>query len=308
MKLNKPKFWDERISFLSIILYPLTLLVIFFIFLRKIFCSYEEVKIPVICVGNIYIGGTGKTPTSIYLAKELLKLKKKPALIRKYYKDHNDEYDLIEKNFNGLILNKNRLKAIKDAEYSKYNVAILDDGLQDYRIKKNLNIVCFNQKQQIGNGLIIPSGPLREGLSALKFANIVLINGAKNKDFEEKIFKINSNLKIFYSFYKPLNIQKFKNSKLLAIAAIGNPNNFFNLMEENELIIKKKLVFPDHYLFSEIEIRNILAEAKLNNYKIITTEKDYYKFKRLNCNFDYLEISLEIKEKEKFLHEVQKIL
>ena len=151
MKLNKPKFWDERISFLSIILYPLTLLVIFFIFLRKIFCSYEEVKIPVICVGNIYIGGTGKTPTSIYLAKELLKLKKKPALIRKYYKDHNDEYDLIEKNFNGLILNKNRLKAIKDAEYSKYNVAILDDGLQDYRIKKNLNIVCFNQKQQIGN-------------------------------------------------------------------------------------------------------------------------------------------------------------
>ena len=93
MKLNKPKFWDERISFLSIILYPLTLLVIFFIFLRKIFCSYEEVKIPVICVGNIYIGGTGKTPTSIYLAKELLKLKKKPALIRKNYKDQNNEYD-----------------------------------------------------------------------------------------------------------------------------------------------------------------------------------------------------------------------
>ena len=74
---------------------------------------------------------------------------------------------------------------------------ILDDGLQDYRINKNLNIVCFNQNQLVGNGLILPSGPLRESLSSLKDVEVVIINGTKNKDFEDKILNINKNLKVF---------------------------------------------------------------------------------------------------------------
>ena len=148
-------------------------------------------------------------------------------VIRNYYKGHTDEYDLIKNNIQ-LILKKNRIESIKEAEQKGFEIILLDDGLQDYKLKKDLSIVCFNQNQLIGNGLIIPSGPLRENLNALKKIDIVLINGKKDIKFEEKILNVNKDLEIFYSFYKPENINKFKNYDLLAIAGIGNPENFFN--------------------------------------------------------------------------------
>ena len=108
MNLNKPKFWDKKISLLSILLYPLTFLVLIFIFFKKKFFSKTKFKIPIVCIGNLYIGGTGKTPTSILLSKELSKLGVNPVILRKYYKNQNDEYALIKNNFVDLILNKNR--------------------------------------------------------------------------------------------------------------------------------------------------------------------------------------------------------
>ena len=181
MKLYKPKFWDKNKNFFSILLFPISLIYLCVIKLRKILISKKQFKIPIICVGNIYIGGTGKTPTSIYVAQQLLKGGLNPVIIRKYYKNHQDEYELIKNHFKNLILNKNRSSAIIEAENSMYDLAVLDDGFQDYKIKKDLNILCFNSNQLIGNGLVIPSGPLRENLSVLKDAHLILINGEKIK-------------------------------------------------------------------------------------------------------------------------------
>ena len=227
MILIKPKFWDQKINFLTIFLLPLSLIFIFIIFLKKKFTKSLRFKIPIICVGNIFLGGTGKTPISVFLAKEISKLGKKTVILRRYYKNHKDEYKFIKSKFKNLILNKNRISGLEIAEKSNFDVAILDDGLQDYRIRKNLSIVCFNQNQLIGNGFVLPSGPLRETLNALKNANIVIINGDKDKYFERKILNVNKKLEVFYSSYIPLNINEFKNKKLLAIAGIGNPENFF---------------------------------------------------------------------------------
>ena len=110
---------------------------------------------------------------------------------------------------------------------SSFDTVILDDGFQDVRIKKDMNIICFNQNQLIGNGLTLPSGPLREKLSSLKNADVIIINGKKDKKFEEKLVKINEKLEIFYSCYKPINLDQFRNAKLMALAGIGNPENFF---------------------------------------------------------------------------------
>ena len=121
--------------------------------------------------------------------------------MRKYYKSHSDEYELIKHSSKDLILNSKRLIGIKEAINTGFNIVILDDGFQDYSIKKNLNIICFNHSQLIGNGLVIPSGPLRESLSGLIEAKIVVINGKKDENFEKKILRINKNLKIFYSSY-----------------------------------------------------------------------------------------------------------
>ena len=308
MRLNKPKFWDTKNNFISILLFPLSLIVLLFIYVKKKITKVIKFNIPIICVGNIYIGGTGKTPTSIFLAKELLRLGKNPVILRKFYRSHKDEHNLIKKKFTNLILSKNRIDGIRKAEREKYDSVILDDGFQDYKIQKDLSILCFNQNQLVGNGLVLPSGPLRESLSSICSAQIILINGKKNEAFEKKILNINKNLRIFYSSYKPENIDQFKNKKLLAIAGIGNPDNFFQLIEENGLNINKKLVFPDHYEFNKIEIQNIKNEVRDNNYQIIMTEKDYFKIKEFDIdNLEYLKISLEINDKEKFIKTIHNL-
>ena len=189
-----------------------------------------------------------------------------------------------------------------------YDTVILDDGFQEYKIKKNLNIICFNQKQLIGNGLILPSGPLREGLSSLKHANIILINGIKDKTFENKILDINKNLKIFYTNYRPINIEKFKNKRFIALAGIGNPNNFFDLLAEHKINIIKKLIYPDHYKFTKKEILKIVDDANKKNAGVIITEKDYYKIKEFNLNnIEYLKVILKIENNEKFIQLISKI-
>ncbi len=305
MMLRKPKFWDDKISFISLLLLPLTLIFIFLNFLKIKFTTPNDFNIPIICVGNIYIGGTGKTPTSIFLASELLKLGKKPVILKKIYKSHSDEYNLIKKYFKNLIISKTRIEGLNQAENSNFNVAILDDGLQDHSIRKNINIICFNQNQLIGNGLVFPSGPLRENLSVLKDIDIAIINGKKDKDFENKIKYIGKKLEIFYSSFKPVNLDQFKNKKLLAIAGIGNPDNFFKLLEENGLNVEEKLVFPDHYVFSKKKILNVIGSAEKKNYHIIMTEKDYYKIHHYNLDkINYLKVSLVIDEKEKLLNKI----
>ena len=305
--LIKPSFWDKKFSFISIFLLPLSFTFFLLIFIKKLLTKAKKFKIPVICVGNIYIGGTGKTPVCILLSKEVSKLGKKPALLRKYYKNHSDEHKLIKNKFKNLILSKDRIKALRKLEQSNFDMVILDDGLQDYSVKKDLNIVCFHSNQLIGNGFVLPSGPLRESLNALKQAHIIIINGNKVKNFEKKILKINNKLEIFYSYYKPTNIEQFKNKKLFAIAGIGNPENFFQLIKKHGLKIEEKLILPDHYRFSKNEIQNIVKKAKSNNYEIIMTEKDYFKIKDFKIDgINYLKVTLKIKSRERLLARMKK--
>ncbi len=305
MKLNKPKFWDKEKSILAFLLLPLSLITIFIVFLKKKVVKEIRFKIPIICIGNIYIGGTGKTPASILIAKELKNAGKKPGIIRKYYKTHEDEYEFIKDNFKDLIIKKNRIEAINTAIGLNLNGVILDDGFQDYKIKSNLNILCFNQKQKIGNGFIFPAGPLRHGLKFVKDAQIILINGKKDIMFEEKLLQINNNLSFFYSFYKPQNINEFTNKRLIAIAGIGNPDNFFDLLNENNLNVVKKLTYPDHYEFNQNEISKLINESDKEDCQIITTEKDFYRVRKFKFDkLKYLKVKLEINEKEKLINKI----
>ena len=118
---------------------------------------------------------------------------------------------------------------------------------------------------------------------------------------------INNNLEIYYSKYKPININEFKNENLLAVAGIGNPENFFQLIRENGLNIKEKIIYPDHYIFSKREIEDIIIRAEKNNFEVIMTEKDFFKIKDFNFKkINYLKVELQIKEKRKFLERIIK--
>ena len=307
MKLFKPKFWKSNKNFFTILLMPLSLITWIYVILKKTFIQKVKFNIPVICVGNIFIGGTGKTPLSIHIARKLSENGKNPAIVRKYYKSHKDEHKMIISYYYKLILNLNRSKGIYEAIEKGYDAVILDDGFQDYKIKKNLSIICFNSNQLIGNGYLFPSGPLRESLGSLRNANILIINGDKSLNFEQKILKIQKDLKIYYSNYKPLNIQEFKNKKLLVISGIGNPENFFKILKDNQMNIQKKMVYPDHYEFTKNEMLKIIEYAKKNDFQIVMTEKDYYKIKDFSLeNIKYLKVKLEIEKEEEFIKNVMK--
>lgn len=307
MKLFKPKFWKSNKNFFTVLLIPLSLITWIYIILKKTFIQKVKFNIPVICVGNIFIGGTGKTPLSIHIARKLSENGKNPAIVRKYYKSHIDEHKMILSYYNKLILNLNRSKGIYEAIEKGYDAVILDDGFQDYKIKKNLSIICFNSNQLIGNGYLFPSGPLRESLGSLRNADILIINGDRSLNFEQKILKIQKDLKIYYSNYKPLNIQEFKNKKLLVISGIGNPENFFKILKDNQMNIQKKMVYPDHYEFTKNEMLKIIEYAKKNDFQIVMTEKDYYKIKDFSLeNIKYLKVKLEIEKEEEFIKNVMK--
>ena len=231
-----------------------------------------------------------------------------PAFIRKRCDSFQDEVEL-EKQTGPIYQSANRTKAIEEAIQNKTNVAILDDGFQDFSIEKNLSIICFNKKQWIGNGFTIPAGPLREDLSALKKANCVIINGEKNKDIENKIFSKNDKIKIFYSSYKSQNISDFQNKKIMAFAGIGNPENFFDLLKDNKLNIVGTTRFPDHHKYSEQELENLLNKIKDDNAVLLTTEKDYFRIsENYKKNIKCLKIKVEIENKSQFIEEIKKII
>ena len=308
MKFLKPKFWEQKKSLLAFFLLPFSFVYQTLFFIKKKLTSVNSFEIPVICVGNIYLGGTGKTPLSIFLAKELILRKKYPAIIKKYYKNQIDEQDFIKDKFNSLFLHKNRSTAIKSALKKDHKLIILDDGFQDFSIKKNLSILCFNSDQLIGNEMTLPCGPLREKLNSINRAQIIVINGRKNVDFENKIKTVSKNIKIYYSNYNPTNIEEFKNKKVLAFAGIGNPRNFFKLLREHNINLQKEIEFPDHYEFNRSELQKIVDISKEDNLQIITTEKDYFRIKKFNFeNIKFLKLDLQIDNKENFINQLLKM-
>ena len=154
MQIFKPKFWSKKNSLISYSLLPFSLFFQLFLILKKNLSKEEKFSIPVICVGNIYVGGTGKTPLAIEIVKILKKINIKSAIVKKSYKQHNDEFRLIKSKKIALLKSSSRATAIKEAEINKFDCAVLDDGYQDFSINKNLNILCFNEKQLIGNGMV----------------------------------------------------------------------------------------------------------------------------------------------------------
>tara|TARA_B100000780_G_scaffold244281_1_gene187815 strand:+ start:5153 stop:6082 length:930 start_codon:yes stop_codon:yes gene_type:complete len=309
MKLLKPKFWNKKNNLMSLMLFPISLSLQLLIAIKNSFIKKVRFSIPVICVGNIYLGGTGKTPVSIEIVKILKKLGKKTAIIKKNYKKHNDEFRLIESKNIKLFKNATRKLAIIEAEMNKFDCVVLDDGFQDPSIAKNLNILCFNEKQLIGNGMTLPSGPLREPLSAIKKCQIIIINGNKNYEFEKVIRENSKNVSIYYAKYRPINLQKFTSKNLLAFAGIGNPVNFFNLLEENNLTIKKKISFSDHYNYSLKELKRLIDYSIKNNLQLITTEKDFFRMKHFQLpQIECLNVNLELLNKNTFEKEISKYL
>ena len=299
MKLVKPKFWEIK-NYISFLLYPLSSITYLFNIIKK-FSIKKKYKIKTICIGNIFVGGTGKTSLAIEI-NELLKKEFKTVFIKKNYKNQLDEINLLNKK-GKIISSSDREDALSAASKKRYQVAILDDGLQQKNINYNLKIVCFNSEYAVGNEYMLPAGPLRENLDSLKNYDLIFLNGErKNKKFLTKLKSINKNFKIFEGKYKPLNLKKFNlKKKYLMFCGIGNPHEFENTLIKYKFNICKKIIFPDHHKFKNLDLKKLKDKAKKENLILVTTEKDFFRLDETQRkNIKFLKIKLEIKDKKNF--------
>ncbi len=307
MNLQKPKFWKKK-NLISFLIFPFSIITHTNNFIKK-FSFKNKFKIKTICIGNINVGGTGKTSLSIKINK-ILKKKKRTVFIKKNYLNQIDEINLLKKNGN-IISNKERIESLKIAQKKKYEIAILDDGLQQKNIQYDLKIVCFNSNEFYGNKFLLPAGPLRESFNEIKNYDILFLNGEnKNKNFYKEIKLINKNIKIFEGVYNPINLKKLnRNKNYLMFCGIGNPQEFERTLLKYKFKIKKKYIFGDHYKIRDEEIKFIKKISKKNKLKIITTEKDYLRLSKLQRKeIKYLKINLKIKNLNKFNKILSKLL
>jgi tetraacyldisaccharide 4'-kinase len=303
MKLKKPKFWDyNKPSLFSYLLLPFTILIKVNNFFNQIKYNQkylQNYKIKTICIGNIYVGGTGKTPLTIKIGQILKDLGYQAVFIKKRYIESYDEERLLAK-YGNIISNPTRVKSLEEANKS-YDVAVFDDGLQDRSIDYDLKFVCFNSNVFIGNGMLIPSGPLREEISSLKKYDAIFLNGKNDisDDIVMEIKKQNNNIEIFQCTYELVNLNSFnKKDKFIAFAGIGFPSNFYNTLVDNGFNIIKFLEYPDHYIYSNKNIEKIIDIAQNLDAKIITTEKDYSRLEKYNSiykkNIKFIKMNLKV--------------
>ena len=307
MKLKKPKFWDyKKPNILAFALLPLAI-IINFLKLIKFSSSEKKFRIKTICIGNFYVGGTGKTSLSLKINEILLKQKIKSCFIKKFYKDQVDEQKILELN-GKLFVSRKRVDAILEAEKANFDIAILDDGLQDKKIKFDKTFVCFNNVSWIGNGLTLPAGPLRENIKNLRnYENVFLNGNLENiENLKSQIQNINPKINIHVGLYIPTNMNEFElNAEYLVFSGIGNHITFINMLKKNGFKILKDLEFPDHYEYSNEDLNKIINKANDLNCKIITTQKDFLRINKPELKkIQFVKSKLKILDEKKLLNSI----
>ena len=304
MKLKKPKFWDYKKPHLySYLLLPFSI-ILSLVSKIRLKPKSTNPRIKTICIGNIYVGGTGKTSLAIKIKEILEKKSIKVCFIKKFYSNQIDEQKLLSKN-GQLFTSLRRITALDEAISQGYKMAIFDDGLQDTSIKYDMEIVCFNNLNWIGNGLTLPSGPLRESIKNLRFYDNVFLNGNEEHliDIKNEIKKINPKININQGKYIPSNIDSFnKKYNYFVFSGIGNHKTFVDMLKNNDLKIVDDLEYPDHYQYLKKDFKEIVDKAKRYDAKIITTEKDYLRLDAFNKDSVlFIKSTLEILDKKNLI-------
>ena len=277
------------------IFYLLSLIWLLFHYLRIRFGRYEKMPIPVVCVGNVTLGGAGKTPTVIFLASYLKKNNIDVHVVSRGYggqfkgtvcvnrrnhtaSDVGDEPLLISR-YAKVWVSKKKKTGILSAYKAGAELVLLDDGYQNFSIGKNISILVLDAEFSLTNERIFPMGSLRENpSSAIARADFLICIGspASRKKFKETFLQQYKS-KVIEGEFKPNILPKLIKRKLIAFCGIGRPEKFFLMLKNFNMQVIQNLTFPDHHFYSNRELTKILEIADENNALIVTTEKDYVK-------------------------------
>ncbi len=281
------------------LLLPLTLIFWLLSLLRRI--AYQckllpahNISKPVIVVGNIGIGGNGKTPVVLWLINVCTKLGLKPGVISRGYGSNAPHYPYLltpsstvqesgdeplmiyHRTQVPLSIGADRIQCAKQLIDQGCNILIADDGLQHYRLKRDLELIVVDGKRRFGNGLLLPAGPLREGLWRLKTVDFVINNGKQKPKGSEIPMTLLPTSLVNCLTNDVVKTEQFllKHERVNAIAGIGSPARFFSTVQYLGFRISQKQGFIDHHNFTETDFSNFSEELPL-----FMTEKDAIKCK-----------------------------
>lgn len=283
-----------------LLLVPIAMLFGIFSAIRRSLYRFNILKsyklpVPVIVVGNINVGGTGKTPLVIWLVQQLISAGYKPGVISRGYGGAAKHPQLVTASSGAhqvgdepvliamradcpVAVSKNRVNAGQYllARFPDCNILISDDGLQHYRMCRDAEIVVYDAEKAFGNRMLLPAGPLRETVARLKTVSAVVSNGGTHASIAAKnSFSMQLLSEDFYQLPQPstkATASMLAGKKILAIAGIGNPDRFFNQLEQMGLQFERR-AFADHYAYSEMDFYDVNADI------IVMTEKDAVKCK-----------------------------
>jgi len=291
--MKAPKFWYKKDSRLAKILNPLGRIYGWSVARRFKRVKPYQAAVPVICVGNLSVGGTGKTPVCLALGKMMKEMK-----IPFYYLNHGykskkkgvlvnaQKMTALEVGDEAMLLaaeaptvvDNHRARGAQVAERAGAKALIMDDGFQNPSLIKTISFVVVDGHTGFGNGRLIPAGPLRETVErGLLRADAVIISGSDDTGVTDTVRAYAPDMPILTGHFKPDEkvIQKLQGQKVMAFAGIGRPEKFFDMLVGCGILVAKKTVFPDHYDYTRFDLESLISEA--GGLPLVTTTKDFVK-------------------------------
>jgi tetraacyldisaccharide 4'-kinase len=290
--MREPAFWHRPPSWISLLLTPLGAL-------YGLAAGYRlrregfDAGIPVLCVGNYHVGGAGKTPAVLALAKMLRDLGETAVVLSRGYggrlrgpvkvdparhvaEDVGDEPLMLARTV-PVVVARDRIEGIALARSQGASVILMDDGFQNPAIAKDASLIVIDGERGLGNGCVFPAGPLRAPLSpqlARTDALIVVGDGTAAAAVAAAIAAQDKPVLPSHLRADDASVASLRGKRVLAFAGIGDPGRFFRTLRGNAIEVVRERAFADHHPFSQTEIETLIAEAKREALILVTTEKD----------------------------------
>jgi len=291
--MREPAFWHAPKSWKSHLLRPLGALY-GAIAAQRLRRKGFDAGIPVFCVGNYHVGGAGKTPTVLALAKILRELGETPVVLSRGYggrlrgpvmvdpgrhsaADVGDEPLMVASRV-PVAVSRERIDGVALAKSRRASVILMDDGFQNPSIAKDASLIVIDSGRGLGNGLVFPAGPLRAPLSpqlARTDALVVVGEGAASGPVAAEIAARDGLVLSAHLVPDAASLERLKGKRVFAFAGIGDPQRFFRTLRAAGIEVVRERVFADHHPFSEGEIESLVADGRRDQLTLVTTEKDF---------------------------------
>lgn len=306
MASEAPPFWWEKPDWRAFALYPVSALYGVVAGRRMKKAKREKMPAPVLCVGNFTVGGTGKTPVAIALAKQAKRMQLVPGFLSRGHGGSFAEPHIVDAHHDSakhvgdepLLLAEHALVAVSTNRAAGArmliergcNFLIMDDGFQSARIHIDYALVVVDARHGLGNGHIIPGGPMRARLTdQLFYADSILKMGEGDKADAVVRKAARAGKPIFTASARPRNKRQFKGRRFLAFAGIGHPEKFFDTLAKAGGTVALANTFADHHFYLPDELDDLAAAAQAGELELITTSKDAARLRHGAASPEFLE-------------------